>query len=240
VTDRRDADVAVVVQARMSSTRLPGKVLEELHDGRRTLDLVIERLRRARELDAIVLATSDEPSDDPVVQRAGELGVAVVRGPLADVLERYRLAAAQIGPEAVVRITGDCPLVDPGLVDHLVHTWRSGRADYVANVFEPRSFPKGLDIEVVSTSALLTAAAEATDPADREHVTPFIRSRPERFAGQGLWLTPAHPEIRLTLDTPADLAALRALLATLGPAAALPEILRAVGIPAYRLADAPA
>ena len=223
----------------MSSTRLPGKVLEDLHDGRRTLDLVLERLRRAREAAALVLATSDEPADDPVAARADDHGVTVVRGPLYDVLERYRLAAAHIDCDAIVRITADCPLVDAGLVDHLVALWRSTGADYVANVREPRSFPKGLDVEVLSTEALLAAAAEAHDAADREHVTPYIRARPERFPAQGVWLSPPHPDIRLTLDTRDDLAALRALIADIGPSAELPQILRGVGIVEYRLVDRP-
>jgi spore coat polysaccharide biosynthesis protein SpsF len=223
----------------MSSSRLPGKVLAELGIGRRTLDLVVARLRRAREVDAILLATSDEPSDDPVAARAKALGVPVVRGPLDDVLERYRLAAVAAECDAVVRVTGDCPLLAPELVDRLVAMWRSSGADYVANVLEPRSFPKGLDVEVVSTAALLAAAAETDEPADREHVTPFVRRRPDRFAADGLWLVPAHPDVRVTLDTEDDLAQLRALIARVGPDVALDGLLRAVGIDDWRLADRP-
>lgn len=239
MADRRKAVVAAIVQARMTSSRLPGKVLAELHDGRRTLDLVIERLSGCREIAAIAVATSDQSSDDPVAGRARELGVVVVRGPLEDVLERYRLAADTVACDAVVRITGDCPLVDPDLVDLLVSIWRTGHADYVANVCEPRSFPKGLDVEVVSTAALRAAATEAGDAGDREHVTPFIRSRPDRFASAGIWLTPAHPELRLTLDTQEDLVRLRALFARLGPAARIDDILRSLGISGWRVAEHP-
>lgn len=236
---RRTAEVAAIVQARASSSRLPQKVLAELWERRRTLDLVIERLQRCRELAAIAVATSLDASDDPVAERAEELGVRVVRGPLDDVLERYRLAATDVGCDAVVRITADCPLVAPELVDHLVARWRSGSFGYVANVCEPRSFPKGLDVEVLSRDALMAAAAEAVDPADREHVTPFVRSRPERFAAAGVWMTPAHPDVRLTLDTPEDLVQLRALLARIGPSAGLAETLGAVGIDDWRLTDHP-
>ena len=239
MTDRAGAAVAAIVQARMSSSRLRGKVLAELWDGRRTLDLVIERLGRCRELAAVALATSDGPSDDPVAEHASGLGVTVVRGPLDDVLERYRLATERVGCDAVVRITADCPFVDPGIVDRLVGIWREGLADYVTNVLEPRSFPKGLDAEVVSVQALRSAAAETTDPYDREHVTPFVRTRPERFPAEGLWLEPGRPEERVTLDTQDDLAALRALLGRLGPAAELTELLPTLGVAEWRLVRSP-
>jgi spore coat polysaccharide biosynthesis protein SpsF len=239
VTTRRTARVAAVVQGRMSSSRLPGKVMTELTDGRRTLDLVIERLRRAQQPAMIAVATSKDPSDDPIAERAERLGVTVVRGPLDDVLERYRLTTVHLGCDAVVRITADCPLVMPELVDVLVDRWRAGTADYVANILEPRSFPKGLDIEILSREALLAAANEAQDPYDREHVTPFVRSRADRFPSEGMWLSPAHPDIRLTLDTPEDLAELRGLFRRLSVSVGLAEVLRDVGITAWRLADRP-
>ncbi len=225
---RADSRVLAIVQARMSSTRLPGKVLEEL-GGTRVLDLVLQRLGEASELQGVVVATSADPGDDPVAGVAGDAGVPVVRGPLEDVLERYRLAAADHPCDAVVRITADCPLVDPDVVDLVVRRWREGDEDYVANVIEPRTFPKGLDVEVVSRGALDRAAAEALDPYDREHVTPYVRSRPEKFSQAAVVHEPSYGDLRLTLDTLADLEVLRALVDRVGPHARMAELITALG-----------
>lgn len=225
---REEARVLAVVQARMGSSRLPGKVLEEL-GGEPVLGRVLARLGRARELDGVVVAAPAGEADEPVAEAAARAGAAVVRGPLEDVLERYRLAVAEHPCAAVVRITADCPLIDPGVVDLVVGRWRAGEADYAANVIEPRSFPKGMDTEVISTGALAAAGEEATDPYDREHVTPFIRSRPERFPQLRVALDPPRDDVRLTLDTPEDLRVLRELVARVGPDAGLDVLLDAVG-----------
>ncbi|MGI8944836.1 MAG: cytidylyltransferase domain-containing protein [Thermoleophilaceae bacterium] len=226
---RTGASVAVVVQARMSSSRLPGKVLEELGPGP-TLELLARRLARLREVDSIAIATSLEQSDDPVAGLAADLGLPVVRGPLADVLERYRLAAAELDCDAVVRITADCPLSEPEVIDRLVVMWRaSDTLDYVWNTREPRSFPDGLDAEVVSRAALDRAAAETAEPYDREHVTPFVRDRPDRFEQRSLRLEPAVRTLKLSLDTTADLAAIRSFLERAGPDPDLGAILAALG-----------
>lgn len=217
-----------VVQARMTSTRFPGKVLASLA-GRPALHLLLERLVRASELDGVVVATSTDPTDDAVAVAAEAAGVDVLRGPLDDVLERYRIAGETIGCDAIVRITADCPLIDPRTVDLVVRRWREGTEDYVANCFEPRTYPPGFDTEVVSRQALVTAAAEATDPEDREHVTPFIRGRPERFTQAKVELNPPAGRIRLVLDTPEDLEYLRSLVAEVGPDASGDEILEAAG-----------
>lgn len=213
----------------MTSTRLPGKVLADI-GGRPALGLELERLARARELDEVVVATSVEVSDDPVAQHAGGAGLRVVRGPLHDVLERYRLAGEALGADAIVRVTGDCPLIDPAVVDSVVARWRDGSADYVANVIPPRTYPVGMDAEVVSWPALAAAAAEATEPYDREHVTPFVRARPERFAQERVDRVPALGDLRLTLDTPEDLALLRAVAATVDPLAAGVDALAAAAV----------
>jgi spore coat polysaccharide biosynthesis protein SpsF (cytidylyltransferase family) len=213
----------------MSSTRLPGKVLAEL-DGRPALHLLLSRLSRARELDDIAVATSDDPSDDALVAALEEADVSVLRGPKEDVLERYRLAADRLECDAIARITGDCPLIDPVVVDLVVGRWRHGREDYVANCIEPRTFPDGMDTEVVSRSALEEAAAEATDPLDREHVTPFIRSRPDRFPQAAVEMRPAYGDVRITLDTPEDLKLLDEVVARAGPDADLNRILALLGL----------
>ena len=210
----------------MTSTRLPGKALADLGPGT-TIELVLRRLGRATELAGVVVATSTDPSDDRLVGALS--GARVVRGPLDDVLGRYEAAAREVEADAVVRITADCPLVEPRLVDRLVAIWRSGEADYVANILEPRTFPKGLDVEVVSRDALETAAAEATSAHDREHVTPYVRDRPDRFPAAAVELDPPMAEARVTLDTDDDLRALRELIDAVGEKADVAEIVRALG-----------
>lgn len=224
---RERSRVAAIVQGRMSSRRLPGKVLTDI-GGMNTLEMVVRRLRRATELDEIIVATSTEAEDDLIERFARSLDCTVRRGPLADVLGRFTSALEASPAEAVVRVTADCPLVEPGIVDRLVRMWRQGRADYVSNVVEPLSFPKGLNAEVISRDALELAAGEAHDPHDREHVTTFIRTRPERFAHMGLWLDPPLPEAVVTLDTEEDLIRLRALVAEVGDDPGLAELLVAL------------
>lgn len=212
----------------MSSSRLPGKVLRTI-GGEVVLAMVLDRLLRCRQLDGIVLATSAEPSDDPIVEFAGGRGQQVHRGELDDVLARFIGAVEPTAATAIVRITADCPLIEPAVVDRLVEIWRGGSADYVANVIEPRSFPKGLDAEVISREALIAAAAEADDPADREHVTSWVRDRPGRFAAGGLWMTPPMGDTSVTLDTPADLEHLKRLTAAVGTDPLFRELIGALG-----------
>ena len=229
MTERADARVVVVVQARMSSSRLPGKVLTDLGPGT-TLELVLRRLQGVTEAVEVVIATSTDSDDDPVAERAHELGIRKVRGPLDDVLERYRMSAAATDAGAVVRITADCPLVEPSVVDRLVAMWREDDTlDYVWNTREPRSFPDGLDAEVVSRRALEQAAQETREPYDREHVTPFVRDRPERFPQRSLRLDPPARAVKLSLDTSDDLAAIRSFIKRVGPAATLDDIVAAAG-----------
>lgn len=227
--------VVVIVQARMTSTRLPGKVLMDLGPGT-CLEIVCRRLERLESADAVAIATSVDASDDPIAE-AG-LPFDVVRGPLEDVLERYRGAAEQQEADAVVRVTSDCPLVEPSVIDRLVGMWRAGEGlDYVWNTREPRTFPDGLDAEVVSRSALEAAAAETAEPYDREHVTPFVRDRPDRFPQRDLRLEPPVRGVKLSLDTPEDLEAISAFIARVGPDADLDAILAAAGGGPARLVE---
>jgi len=229
VSIRAEARVAVIVQARMSSSRLPGKVLMDLGPGT-TLELLVARLRRVGEAADLVIATSVEAGDEPVVGAAEALGVKVTRGPLHDVLERYRAAAEEVRCDGVVRITSDCPLAEPTVIDRLIAMWRAvERLDYVWNTREPRTFPDGLDAEVVSRAALEAAAAETREPYDREHVTPFVRDRPERFAQRALALESPARGVKLSLDTPEDLATIRAFVERVGPDPDLGRILAAAG-----------
>lgn len=227
--------VVVIVQARMTSTRLPGKVLMDLGPGT-CLEILCRRLERLESADAVAIATSVDASDDPIAE-AG-LPFDVVRGPLEDVLERYRGAAERLEADAVVRVTSDCPLVEPSVIDRLVGMWRTGEGlDYVWNTHEPRTFPDGLDAEMVSRFALEAAAAETAEPYDREHVTPFVRDRPDRFPQRDLRLEPPVRGVKLSLDTPEDLEAISAFIARVGPDADLDAILAAAGGGPARLVE---
>jgi len=221
----RPAPVAVV-QARMTSTRLPGKVLAELA-GVPALHLQLGRLAECRELAGVVVATSTDPSDDAVVAAAAAVSIRVVRGPLDDVLGRYAIAARELGAKGLVRLTADCPVIAPEVVDEVVRRWREGDERYVANVIEPRTYPVGMDTEVMDADALLAADAEATEAYDREHVTPWVRANPERFPQAAVRLDPPAADVRLTLDTPEDLEALRRVVELAGRDAGLEDLIAA-------------
>lgn len=202
----------VVVQARTGSTRLPGKVLMPLA-GQPMLGFMLARLAGVH-ADMVVVATSREPQDDAVASVAGEAGVAVVRGSERDVLSRFVDALDHYPADVVVRLTADCPLVDPSLVDEALAVSAGRAADYTSNTLV-RTYPDGLDVEVVRAGALREAAAEATDPVEREHVTPFVYRRPERYR----LATVVGPELlgreRWTVDTIDDLARIREIVAGL-------------------------
>lgn len=218
-----------IVQARMSSTRLPGKTLADV-EGEPMLALLLRRLSHARGLGEIVVATSDEPSDDPIVALADSMGFGVSRGPREDVLRRF-LAAIGDSASPVVRVTGDCPLIDPRVLDATIERFLSvPQCAYASNI-EPRTFPDGLDVEVVAPEVLHAIDREALDPADREHVTSVIRAHPERFRQAALSSGEGLGELRWTVDEPEDLDFVRAVVRRLGDRryeAGLAEILAAV------------
>lgn len=210
------ARVVAAIQARMGSTRLPGKVLRSI-GGRPVIERIAERLTRCSEIDGIVVATSVEPRDDAVAALAGRLGLACVRGSEADLIERLGRVVADTEAEALVRITADCPLVDPSLVDRVVAVWRHSRnaLDYVSNVCPP-TYPDGLDVEVLSRSALARLDAEVDAPRFRESLTAYIWEHADDFRVDNV----AHPTslrgLRWTLDHPEDLAFVEAVYAELG------------------------
>lgn len=197
------------MQARMGSSRLPGKVLMPI-GGRPMLGLMLARLA-ALDVDHLVVATSDGAIDDDVAHVADAAGVDVVRGDERDVLSRFALALERHPAEVVVRLTADCPLSDPALVDAVLARHVAEGASYTSNSLV-RTFPDGLDVEVVAADALLEAAALAVDPVEREHVTPYVYRRPDRFklvaARGGRQLG----HLRWTVDTSDDLDALRAVV----------------------------
>lgn len=171
--------ILAILQARMSSSRLPGKVMKPLL-GQPMLWREIERVQRATTLDALVVATSDDRSDDPIEQLCRARGVDCFRGSLDDVLDRFYCAAQHRKPQYVVRLTGDCPVLDPAVIDAVVRHCVEGKFDYATNALKP-TFPDGLDVEVFTFACLETAWREAKLPSQREHVTPFINQQPERF-----------------------------------------------------------
>ena len=196
-----------VVQARMGSSRLPGKVLMDLA-GRPVLGLQLARLWRGQL--HVVVATSDLPQDDPVATYAAGLGAEVVRGSEADVLARFGLvAAAHPEAETFVRLTADCPFTDPGIVRKVLGVHAATRADYTSNTLV-RTYPDGFDVEVLSRAALAAAVDEADQPEEREHVTPFLVRRPERFVLAAACSGQLMGDRRLTLDTSDDFVVLAA------------------------------
>jgi spore coat polysaccharide biosynthesis protein SpsF len=199
-----------VVQARLTSSRLPDKVLMPVN-GQPMILFMLERVKRSRLIDEIVLATSNHPSDDVLAAEVEAAGYTVHRGPLDDVLARFEGAVAGRAADWIVRLTGDCPLIDPNVIDHLVMLAQVQRYDYCNNVEHP-SYPDGLDVEVFTRAALLQAASEARLPSEREHVTPFIRNRPDQFRLGELRCPVDLSALRWTVDHADDLELVQALV----------------------------
>jgi spore coat polysaccharide biosynthesis protein SpsF len=191
-----------VLQARMSSTRLPGKVLLRTC-GKPLLQHQIERVKRAKRLDALVVATSTEASDDPLQALCEALGLPCHRGSLGDVLDRFVGAARPFAPGWVVRLTGDCPLADPATIDAVIEAGQAPGVDYASNALRP-TYPDGLDAECIRWEVLEQAWREARKPSEREHVTPFIHTQPGRFVLREVRHTCDLSDRRWTVDEPAD------------------------------------
>lgn len=209
--------VVIIVQARMTSTRLPGKVLQPVL-GKPLLEYQIERLQRVRLADEIVIATTTNATDDSIVKLCDRLSVSYFRGSEADVLARYHGAATEHNADVIVRVTSDCPLIDPQVIDRTIQYYldRTDEFDYVANCLK-RTYPRGMDTEVFSFTALNEAFLEATAQPDREHVTPFIHRQPTRYnLGQVLYSEDCSQH-RWTVDTPEDFALIDKILKAIYP-----------------------
>jgi len=202
-------NTVAVIQARMGSSRLPGKVLMDL-GGETTLARVVRRLKRSRQVTKIVVATTTACGDQSIIRECEHLQVVCFRGEEQDVLDRYYQAARANAADAAVRITSDCPLIDPELVDETVEVFRDEHADYASNVF-PRTYPRGLDTEVFSFDALDRAWREAREAHQREHVTPYLYEHPQIFKLASLSGAADYSRYRWTLDTREDLELLRAI-----------------------------
>jgi spore coat polysaccharide biosynthesis protein SpsF (cytidylyltransferase family) len=207
--------IIAILQARVTSSRLPGKVLAPIL-GQPMLFRQIERVRRSREIEGLVVATSTDPTDDPLAAQCASHNIEVCRGSLDDVLDRFLAAAQPHNPDAVVRLTGDCPLTDWTVIDRCVALFKRGSYDYVSNV-DPPTFPDGLDVEVVSYKALTTAARLAQLPSEREHVTSWIRNRGAEYPSATLTQVTDLSALRWTVDEPADFEFVRQVYEALYP-----------------------
>ena len=203
--------IVAVIQARCGSARLPGKVLLPLA-GQPVLAHVVRAVRSASLVDDVIVATTVSPVDDDLVELARHLDVRLHRGPEQDVLQRFVDAVTGDSADVVVRHVADAPLVDPAIIDTVIGHYLRGGCDYAASMLE-RSWPRGVESEVISRQALEQSAREGARPEDREHVTVFVRSHPERFRLRNVRALPQEtwPELRLTLDTEADYRLLQAV-----------------------------
>lgn len=200
----------------MTSTRLPGKVLEPIM-GVPMIGRQIERLKRSSSLDGLVVATSVDSSDDPLVDYLGSLDVAVVRGSLDDVLGRFVAVIDDFSPDVVVRLTADCPLASPAVVDLVVEAFLAASVDYASNTLEP-TWPDGIDVEAVRSSALRWVATHSDDVHEHEHVTLGVYRRPEQFSCLNVAGSVDLSSLRWTVDNADDLEFVRSVYGELYPA----------------------
>ena len=207
-------NVVAIIQARMGSMRLPSKVLQDVA-GQSMLARVARRVERARYVDQVVVATSTSAADEAIVAECERLGIASFRGEEQDVLDRYYRAAVLFRAPVIVRITSDCPLIDPAIIDKIVAAFQAARPDYASNTLE-RSYPRGLDTEVMSLDALARTWAEAPEPYHWIHVTPYIYQNPEMFTLLSLRQARDDSHQRWTVDTAEDMAFVRQVYERLG------------------------
>jgi len=205
----REANVTAIIQARMGSARLPGKVLIDI-GGQSVLRRVVERVRGAARVNRVVIAATDSPADESLISECRRIGVPYFRGSELDVLDRYFHAAQHFGCEAVLRITSDCPLIAPELIDELIAAFAREQPDFACNV-APRTYPRGLDAEVFTTEALQRAWQLADAPHQREHVTPIFYERRDLFYMVAVRGDCDYSRYRWTLDTTDDLRLIRAI-----------------------------
>ena len=206
--------IVAIVQARMGSTRLPGKVLMDL-GGEPVLCRVVNRLRRSTMFAEVVIATTDSMRDEVLDRFCREHRFSTFRGSEDDVLDRYYQAAVAYEADAVVRVTSDCPLIDPELVDQVIKKFLATNADYASNVLV-RTYPRGLDCEVFTASSLERVWRTAIEPHRREHVTPFFYESPTLFRMASVTGEHDHSQYRWTLDTQEDLRLIRAIYSSFG------------------------
>lgn len=207
--------IAAFVQARSSSTRFPGKVLKPILE-KPMLKLELERIRSCRMLDRVVVVTSLQPEDQSIVELGHGIGVDVFRGSLENVLDRFYQAALKFKPDHIVRLTGDCPLIDAKVIDDMIRLYLENSCDYGTNCMPP-TYPDGLDAEVFTFMALETAHREAVLPSHLEHISLFFEQQPERFKTVNLACPQDLSSLRWTVDEPADFEFVRHIFEVLYP-----------------------
>ena len=207
--------VAAIIQARMGSTRLPGKILKTVN-GKTLLEYQIERVKQAKSIDQIIIATTIENSEQPIVELCEKIGIDYYRGSEQDVLSRYYEATQKYNVDVIIRLTSDCPIIDPGVIDKVVNQYLRNQSsvDYVANTLE-RTYPRGLDTEVFSFKALTKAYQEAFLSRDREHVTAYFYKNPDLFKLQGVKNEQDYSRYRWTVDTEEDFELIRLIICEL-------------------------
>ncbi len=199
--------ILAIIQARMGSTRLPGKVMLKLQD-KTVLEHVIIRLKQAKLIDEIIVATTTNSSDDPIIEEMNRLNIKTFRGSEENVLSRYYYAAKENEADVIIRITSDCPLIDPKVIDEMINEYKeliqSDSVDYLSNTIE-RTYPRGLDAEIMSFKVLEETFLNAKEDFEKEHVTPYIYQNPDKFKRVDFLNDIDYSEHRWTLDTPEDL-----------------------------------
>lgn len=207
------SNVKVIIQARTGSTRLPGKVLKELC-GNPVLWHVWNRLRHARKVDDIIIATTILSEDDSIQSFCEEHNIPFYRGSSNDVLSRYYEAAKTFNAETIIRVTADCPVIDPVVIDHLIDSYVNEKVDYMSNGMV-RTFPRGLDAEIFSFKILERTHKEAKLEYEREHVTPYIYNHPEIFSPMSFLNTEDISSHRWTVDTKEDFSLIKIIFDSL-------------------------
>jgi spore coat polysaccharide biosynthesis protein SpsF len=201
--------IVTIIQARMGSTRLPGKVLKDI-GGRTVLARVVNRVRRAMHVGEVVIATTSNPGDDVIADECGQLSVECFRGDEFDVLDRYYRAALAYGAGTIVRICADCPMIEPETTDIVIREFLHRGCDYASNALT-KTYPRGLDTEIMTADALARAWREAQHSYQRAHVTPYIYEHPDKFNIVRVMNPCDYSHYRWTLDTAEDLAFIRAV-----------------------------
>ena len=206
--------ILAIVQARIGSTRFPSKVLKNINEDT-VIGLLFKRLSKSKKIDKIILATADNKDNDPLASYIIKEGYDVFRGQENDVLSRFYEAALQFGASSIVRITGDCPLIDSEIVDQVISLYNNEKVDYASNI-DPPTFPDGLDVEVFSFNSLREANENASKVYDREHVTPFIREN-KKFKKANLFNSEDVSKERWTIDNPEDLSVIKNIINYFNP-----------------------
>jgi len=207
--------VAAIIQARMGSTRLPGKILKTVNE-KTLLEYQMERVKRSKSIDQIIIATTIKESDQAIVELCERVGIDYYRGSEQDVLSRYYEVAQKFDVDVIVRLTSDCPIIDPEVIDKVVYRYLDNQSsvDYVSNTLE-RTYPRGLDTEVFSFEALSKAYQEAVLPRDKEHVTAYFYTNPDLFKLQSVTSEKNYGNYRWTVDTVEDFELVRLILGEL-------------------------